>query len=265
MIWFCRQPWNSIVFRHTWIVDAVPTHPLKRVRFPAMMKAIVFDFDGVIVDSEPLHYRAFLQISERFGVRFTYEEYLERYVGYDDRDAFRVMLGLPAGQLGSTADQQRVGELVEAKAVAFEKVVAEGVEPIRGVINLIHAAAEAVPVAVASGATSRDIRLILNRLGLGSRFETIISADMVKRSKPDPESYALAVQAIARRHPAARIEPGHCLAIEDTAAGIESARAAGLMTLGLTTTAPASRLHRAQRVIEHFEGLTLDQLRAWFD
>jgi len=230
-----------------------------------MLKAIVFDFDGVIVDSEPLHYRAFLNIAERFGVRFTYQEYLERYVGYDDRDAFRVMLGLKPGETGSATDQQRVSELVEAKAEAFEKVVAEGVEPIRGVIELIQAAAAAVPIAVASGATSRDIQLILGRLGLAPHFETIVSADMVKRSKPDPASYALAVQALAKRHPAAGIEPDVCLAIEDTAAGIESARAAGLMTLGLTTTAPAARLHRAQRVIEHFEGVSFEQLRAWFD
>ena len=144
-------------------------------------------------------------------------------------------------------------------------MVAEGIEPIRGVIGLIHAAAAAVPVAVASGATARDIRLILGRLGLGSRFETIVSADMVKRSKPDPESYALAVETLAQRYPAAKIEPDVCLAIEDTAAGIESARAAGLMTLGLTTTAAAAKLHRAQRVIEHFDGVTFEQLRTWFD
>jgi beta-phosphoglucomutase len=229
-----------------------------------MLKAIVFDFDGVIVDSEPLHYRAFLNVAERLGVRFTYEEYLEKFIGYDDRDAFRVMLGLAPGKPGSAADQAKVAELVDAKAGAFELVVNEGVEPIRGVRPFIELAAATLPIAVASGATTRDIQLILNRLGLAHRFETIVSADMVERSKPDPESYALAVEAMAKRRPELRLEPGDCLAIEDTAAGIESARGAGLMTLGLTTTAEAARLHRAMRVIEHFQGLTVDQLRAWF-
>src|SRR5262245_12048442 len=106
-----------------------------------MLKAIVFDFDGVIVDSELLHYRAFLKVAATVGVRFSYDEYLEKYIGYDDRDAFRVMLGLPVGP-GSEANEKRVAALVEKKADAFEEVVHEGIEPIAGVVDFIRAASK---------------------------------------------------------------------------------------------------------------------------
>jgi len=227
-----------------------------------MLKAIVFDFDGVIVDSEPLHYRAFLKVAETVGVRFSYEEYLEKYIGYDDRDAFRVMLGLPPSP-GSEANEKRVAALVARKADTFEEVVHEGIEPIAGVVDFIRAASS-IPIAIASGATSRDIQLILKKLDLHAHFTAIVTADMVKRSKPDPQSYAMAAEALAMKHAALKIHPGECLAIEDTAAGVQSASGAGLMTLGLTTTGTAEKLHKANRVIADFRGLTLEKLRTWY-
>ncbi|MCE9590151.1 MAG: HAD family phosphatase [Planctomycetes bacterium] len=226
-----------------------------------MLKAIVFDFDGVIVDSEPLHFRSFLRIAQGLGVTFSYEEYLEKYIGYDDRDAFRSMLGLPTGVEGREADRRRVAELVEKKADAFEAVVAEGIEPIPGVVEFVKRAAACGPIAIASGATRRDIDLILRRLDLSHMFGTMVTADMVARSKPDPASYAMAVTLLGAQSPG--LAPADCLAIEDTAAGIESARGAGLFTIGVTTTGPASKLHRAHRVIEGFRGLTMDQVRQW--
>ena len=229
-----------------------------------MLKAIVFDFDGVIVDSEPTHYRAFIRVAEKIGVKFTYDEYLETYIGYDDRDAFRVMLGLPAGKEGSATEHAKVGELVEAKADAFEAVVAEGVDTIPGMVDLIREAGEKMPIAIASGATKRDIELILGGLKLRHLFKTIVTADDVERSKPDPASYALAAQKLAKIHADLALEPGHCLAIEDTAAGIESARGAGLMTLGITTTGTADKLHRAMRVEPDPASLNLAKLVKWY-
>lgn len=230
-----------------------------------MIKAIVFDFDGVIVNSEPLHYRAFLRVAKPLGVEFTYDEYLARYIGYDDRDAFRVMLGLQAGVPGSEQQQAQVCQLIEAKALAFEEVVHEGIETIPGIVDVVEEAAAAMPIAIASGATRRDITLILEKLGLRDRFLTIVSADVVDRSKPDPASYTLAVRRLQELNPLADLRPKDCLSIEDTAAGIESARGAGLKTLGLATSCPASALHRANRVIESARGLTLEQLRTWYE
>ena len=105
---------------------------------------------------------------------------------------------------------------------------------------------------------------MLGSLKRQDKFEVIVSADQVARSKPDPTTYRLAVQRLAELYPEHGLTPADCLAIEDTAAGIESARGAGLMTLGITTTGPASALSRAHRVEPGLQGVTLNQLNQWF-
>lgn len=229
-----------------------------------MFKAVIFDFDGVIVDSEPLHYRAFLDVTRSFGKTFDYDEYLRTFIGYDDRDAFRVMLTGKA-EPGDAALEQRITQLGRDKAVAFERAVAEGIEPTPGVVRFIDEAAAAGPIAICSGATRFDIDLIVQRLRLQDRFQTIVSADDVERSKPHPASYALAVERLAAQHAQLDLRPGECLAIEDTAAGLRSARDAGLYTVGLASTGPRELLRDAHRVIDSFDQITIDVVRQWMN
>lgn len=226
-----------------------------------MIKAIVFDFDGVVVDSEPVHYRAFMEVGKGFGVAFDYPHYLERYVGYDDRDAFRTMLTVA----GMPTDDGHVAELCQQKQIVFKNLVSQGAAAIPGAVELIDEAHGQIPIAISSGATTLDIELMLASLGRRDRFEVIVSADHVSRSKPDPATYRMAVEQLAAKHPTLELIPQQCLAIEDTAAGIRSARDAGLMTLGIATTGPASSLTHAHRVEPGLQGVTLDKLREWFD
>ncbi len=226
-----------------------------------MLKAIVFDFDGIIVDSEPVHFQAFLMVAKGIGLTFDYEKYLADFIGFDDRDAFRVMLDM-TGFEGDKAP--RIAELCGQKEKAFDALVSAGVSVIPGAVELIDEASAAMPVAIASGATRHDIDLMLEPLGRRDAFETIVSADDVARSKPDPQSYAEAVRRLAAEHPALGLQPGECLSIEDTAAGVASARDAGLMTLGVTTTGPASALREATRVIDTLEGVGVATLRRWY-
>lgn len=226
-----------------------------------MLKAIVFDFDGVVVDSEPIHYRAFQIVGKDLGVAFDYEHYLRHYVGYDDRDAFRVMLA----SVNQSAENGRVMELARRKQAVFEDLVNQGAAAIPGAVELIDEAHGILPIAIGSGATTLDIELMLKCLDRRDRFEVIVSADHVSRSKPDPATYRLAVEQLDVQYPDLNLAPGDCLAIEDTAAGIESARGAGLMTLGIATTGPASALSRAHRVETGLQGVTLQQLRQWYD
>jgi beta-phosphoglucomutase-like phosphatase (HAD superfamily) len=121
-----------------------------------------------------------------------------------------------------------------------------------------------LPVAIASGATRKDVTLILDRLRISELFSPIVTADKVTRSKPDPETYELAAEGLKVLHPQLSIERDGCLAIEDTAAGVESARGAGLRTLGLATTTDGSSLGRAERVLPSLGGLTIDRLRQWY-
>ncbi|MBI1369361.1 MAG: HAD-IA family hydrolase [Planctomycetes bacterium] len=222
-----------------------------------MLEAIVFDFDGVIVDTEPLHYRAFLRVLEPRGIQFDYDAYLEKYIGFDDRDGLRAMFE----DHDQTLDDAASLSLRRDKAHAFDTIVAEGVTPFPGVLELIRAAAAAMPIAICSGALRSDIDAILPALGEGEipdLFRAMVTADDVARSKPDPESYALAARRLG-------IDPAKCLAIEDTPAGLESARGAGLRTLAVTHSYPADRLRAADRVVTSLDDVTLEKLRGWFD
>lgn len=235
-----------------------------------MLKAIVFDFDGIVVDSEQLHYQAFMDAARPLGIRMSYDQYVDQLIGYDDCDAFRVMLAMaqgaePAnGPQSYMGDDRSVAQLKTEKATAFQRLVASGIEPIPGAVELIQQASTQMPLAISSGATRQDIDLMLSVIGLADSFSAIVSADDVARSKPDPQSYVMAVQALAAKYGDLDLQATQCLAIEDTAAGIEAARAAGLWALGVTTTSPMDRLHRAHRTIESMVGLTVDQLSRWF-
>lgn len=224
-----------------------------------MLQAIVFDFDGVLVDSEPLHYQAFVMVGKSIGFEFTYDQYLAQYIGFDDRDAFRLMLAVS----GEEPTETRVAELCAMKQPAFDAIVKMGAQSgsiaIPGTLELIdecHAAG--LPIAIASGATRADIELMLKLLGKRDRFEVIVTADDVEKSKPDPACYAMAAEQLG-------IAPERCLAIEDTKAGLMSALGAGLETLALATTGPADALSdHAPHVLDDLSGVTLGQLKAWY-
>ena len=229
-----------------------------------MIKAIVFDFDGVIVDSEPLHYRAFLKTAQAqgFPVDFNYQEYLQKYVGFDDRDGFRAMIeSLDAGAVMTAEFPRTIEALCTRKRDVFADIVREGFETIPGAIELIKGLPGDFPIAIASGATRNDIDIILDKLGIAARFNPIVSASDVHKSKPDPQTYRMALEGLQKQ---VALKPGEVVAIEDTAAGIESARGAGLHTLGITTTTDGANLHRAHRVIKGLTGVTLDDLQTWF-
>lgn len=234
-----------------------------------MLKALVFDFDGVIVDSEPLHYQAFLMVAKGLGVDFDYDHYLQAFIGFDDRDAFRAILAMAGDShaTGSDASEARVADLCRQKQEVFDRLAGASTVAIPGVLALIDQARSQVPIAICSGATRRDIELMLSGLGYRDRFEIIVTADDVAHSKPDPSCYQLAVEKLAARYPDRPLTAGQCLAIEDTAAGLAAARGAGLMTLGITTTSQAAALHAATRVHASergLEGVDFQQLQAWF-
>lgn len=233
-----------------------------------MPKAIIFDFDGVIVDSEPLHYQAFILVGKSLNFEMTWEQYLSQYIGFDDRDAFRYMLH-QAIEGGHTPDiddvQVTLDELIEKKRLVFEAIAETGTAAILGAVELIEEAYDAgLPIAIASGAVHADIEQMLRLLNIRDKFDIIVAADDVEHSKPDPTTYRLAFEKLAAKHPDAALTPDTTLAIEDTGAGLQSAIDAGLRTLGLTTTSPPEVLQNAGRVIEDLAGVTLPTLNKWY-
>ncbi len=208
--------------------------------------AVIFDFDGVIVDTEPLHHAAFQRTLEPLGLHFTWQEYVETYIGFDDRDAFRHAFSAKERAL----NQDTLRRLIDQKASVFNEVIRSGVTAYPGVVELIHLLhTNKMPLAICSGALRSDIEPILEMLKISEYFKIIVTADDVAASKPDPECYELTFQKLVSAHNHS-FSKGTTIAIEDTPAGISAAKAAGLMVCAVTNSYPAARLEQATFVIE---------------
>ena len=221
-----------------------------------MLAGVIFDFDGVIVDTEPLHYRAFQKILEPLGLGYSWDTYVADYLGFDDRDAFREAFRSRGRPLSGT----ELEPLIEQKAQAFLEIIATGVRPYPGAVELISGISGRLPLAICSGALLSDILPVLEQFGLGSVFDVIVTADDVTASKPDPACYRLTVERLSAACPGKGIAPESCIVIEDTPGGIAAARGAGLAVVGVTTSYPADRLAGTARIVTSLEELTPDDL-----
>lgn len=208
--------------------------------------AVIFDFDGVIADTEPLHHKAFQQALQPLGMGFSWQEYQKVYMGFDDRDAFRELFRSSSKKL----DDQSLQELISKKAESFQQVIAEGVTPYPGVLELINRLAERqIPLGISSGALRSDIIPIIGQLKITERFSTIVTADDVPQSKPDPASYRMAMQNLIRLYPDTLHQSSCIFAIEDTPAGIQSAKGTGLKVVAVTNSYPAELLTQADYTV----------------
>jgi HAD superfamily hydrolase (TIGR01509 family) len=218
------------------------------------MRAVLFDFDGVLVNSEPLHFGSLRDALAREGVAIDEHEYLTTYLAYDDRGSIRLALE----QHGVPFDRERIEAIARQKTADFEKLLPR-VPFFPGAKELVRALAAEVPVAIASGALHGEIEAILKAGGLLDAFTAIVGADDVSRGKPHPEPYLTAMARVNGHHPG--IRPGDCLVFEDSMPGIASGRTAGMKVVGVTNSYPAERLTAAHKVVASLEGLTPAALR----
>ena len=225
------------------------------------LDAVIFDFDGVLVDSEPFHQAAINAVLAPLGLELSQEEYEDHYLGFDDRGVFQHRFHVAHRPL----EQAGLRELVEGKAVAFARLIAErGIQPFPGAVELLAALkAEKIPLALCTGATHRDVMVILDRVRALNQFDAVVTTDEVAVSKPDPTCYRLALEKLWLAHPRSHIRPTHTLAIEDSPWGIEAAKGAGLKVAGLESTYTAPRLRKADFTLPTLAGITpaaLDEL-----
>ncbi|MBT3637149.1 MAG: HAD family phosphatase [Opitutae bacterium] len=219
------------------------------------LQAVVFDMDGVIIESEMTHYRA---ICEAMGenMKVPYEVFLEQCTGGDERFA----MGRMATFSDMSYDEELFQEWSRRKATAYARLISEEVSPMPGAIQLVESVAEELPIGLATGSRRSDVDAALHVLGggcLAGLFQTIVTSEDVADPKPHPGTYSKAVEDLG-------IEPSACFAIEDSPNGIASALGAGLRVIGVAVMHDASKLSRAERVVSTLTDVSLNGLRQWF-
>jgi beta-phosphoglucomutase len=222
-----------------------------------MLRAVIFDFDGVITDSEILHLRAFNEVLAQYNIEITEEVYYKEYLGFTDRDCFESV----ADKNDLVLDSGQIANLIKQKNVIFDELARNEATIFEGVPEFLQMLTEnKIRRAICSGALLVDIQPILEKSQLGHFFEEIVSAEQIEKGKPDPEGFLLALK---RLNDSSRnsIAANECVVIEDSHWGLEAAIAAGMHTVAITNTYDADQLRIAEKIVERFSELTIDDLK----
>jgi HAD superfamily hydrolase (TIGR01509 family) len=229
-----------------------------------VLRALLLDFNGVLVDDEPLHLDLLLRVLAEEGIHLERESAWPRFLGRGDRDSFAEALG----EAGQEAPPHRLARLVARKASYYQEAVRrDGYAFFPGARELVRqAAAAGLVLGVVSGGLRDESVGALRQEGMRGLFKVVVSAEDVTEGKPSPEGYRLALQLLnaAPPLPERLIHPHEVLAVEDTPAGIRAARAAGFVTLAVAHSQERAALGAAHAVAERLEGVGLGRLQALY-
>jgi len=205
-----------------------------------MIRALIFDFNGVLADDDPIHMEAFRKVAQEEGLSFTDEEYLDKYLPLNDWDCFKTLFrenGLPL-------ESAKLDELIRRKGVYYFQAIAHKTVLFAGAANAVKTAAGRYPLAIASGARRDEIVHILKQGGLETCFSAIVAAEDVRFGKPHPEPFSRAHERLKERGHS--LQASECVAIEDSIGGIQSAHDAGMPCLAIAHSYEPSRLRSAK-------------------
>jgi beta-phosphoglucomutase len=226
----------------------------------AVLRAILFDFNGVLVDDEPVHLELFQRVLADEGVALAAVDYYSRFLGLDDRACFAAVLAAA----GEPASVPRLMRLIARKASYYqERVRREGYPFAAGAAGLVRRLAERGWVlGVVTGALREEVEGALRQEGLLDRFKAVITAEDVAESKPSPEGYERALEALNALPPLPErlFHPHEVLAVEDNPVGVAAAAEVGLATLGLSHPYSRARLDAADAVVAGLHELTPERL-----
>ena len=209
-----------------------------------MTAAILFDFNGVIVDDEPQHCEALIATLAEQGFTLDRDTYYREYLGFDDRECFRFSFA----RMGRPADEPALLQAIERKNAHYERAIRDSMRLVPGAEDFIESAAlDGFQLAIVSGALRREIELVLDLAGLRPHFSEIVAAEDVSACKPDPQGFNRARAAL-------ELAPHRCIVIEDTLPGMAAARAAGLRCAMLTTSHDEAACGGADLVWRDFTG-----------
>jgi beta-phosphoglucomutase len=210
-------------------------------------RAVLFDFDGVIVNSEPLHFYAFHEVLKAEGVEITEDEYYRELIGFDDRGGFRKVFE----RRGRPLEPRTLLALMARKSHVMMQLIHERrFHALPGVEEFVRGLWRTRPLAICSGALREEIEAMLEGVSLRDCFSVIVAAEDVTAGKPDPSGYLLTVRllnekmraSVAAGNNSRPLTPADCLVVEDAPTVIRSVKAAGFPTLGVATSYPLMKL-----------------------
>lgn len=223
-----------------------------------MTDTILFDFNGVLVDDEELHYIAFARVLDQIRLPLEREQYYEHFLGLDDVHCFAEAFRLA----NRTLPTQLLRHLVKEKAGQYRELMGDKMPLVPGALEFVQAAAAEFRLGIVSGALREEITSTIERAGIAERFEVIVAAEDTKRGKPDPAGYRAALATLSAQAP---VEARRCIAIEDSPPGVEAARAAGLRVVAMTTSRDASAFPDAAAIWPSFAGRGPADVRSLLD
>lgn len=228
------------------------------------LKAVLFDFNGVIINDERLHEQLLNDILLGENLRLKAGEYQQVCLGRSDRACLRELLTRQGRVVSDEALTQLMFKKSQAYQASLQQLDTLPIFP--GLTDFIYQLRVAkIPLAIVSGAMRAEIELVLQRSKLLEYFPVIVAGDDILASKPDPEGYLLAIEQLNQHHPTLKLQPSECLALEDTFAGIQAAKRAGIPVVGVANTYPFHMMQRrANWAVDYLTELELDRIQRWF-
>jgi beta-phosphoglucomutase len=222
-----------------------------------LIRAIIFDLDGTLADTEPIHFEAFAEIFRAEGIALSRDEYFTRLIGYNDHDCFKLLMD----EQGRAATPAQLQSLIDRKAAVYQAMIAGRDVMYEGAAEFVRECGRRFPLIVVTGTLRAEAEMILGRAQIRELFLDVVAAEDVDRGKPEPDGFLAGLGRIGfLLRPRPSIMSAECLVIEDTAAGIAAARHAGMPVLAVCHTAPAGQLAAADLVRPSLRETDLDDV-----
>ncbi|MFT4155818.1 HAD family hydrolase [Parafilimonas sp.] len=212
-------------------------------------QAVIFDLDGTLIDNNAYHIEAFKAFYDKIGKPFSLEEYKQHINGRVNREIFNYVFN-------TTLSPEKIEAYTNEKEGLYRELYAPHIKPVEGLIDFLNELEKAnIPKAVATSGIIPNINFMFEYIPIRNYFLSVIDSTQIKTGKPHPEIFLKAAGSV-------HADPSACVAFEDSLAGIQSAKAAGMKVVALTTTHTAEDLHEADLIIKDYTEISLDKLRA---